>query len=253
MHTMNDYSEEKAVVFNNKVCFLQRFEKYVRRDWLDVANSSLDQFSDFILRHTTFVVKPQSSSCGKGVRIENANGPLEKLYEEYRTENALLEEVVVQHSKMASIYSGSVNTLRIAAVRMQDSVEILGAVLRCGSGSGNIDNYHAGGFAAKIDPETGVVVSDGCNMLHERVIKHPDTKVLFHGFQIPYWSKVLEMINNAAKEVDGVRYVGWDVAIREDGPLLIEGNFEGMFDVLQQPANQGIKSKVLKLLKEESQ
>lgn len=151
---------------------------------------------------------------------------------------------------MAALYPQAVNTMRIATVLVNGKMRILGAALRCGSGGGSIDNYSAGGLAAKIDPETGIVISDATNSKHERLYKHPDTGVFFHGFQIPHWDKVLEMLEDVTHRIPGVGYTGWDVVIREDGPALIEGNFEGMIHVLQQPANKGIRAEVEQILKE---
>ncbi|MBO5513265.1 MAG: hypothetical protein J5961_01580, partial [Mogibacterium sp.] len=41
---------------------------------------------------------------------------------------------------------------------------------------------------------------------------------------VPYWQEIREMIDKASRVVPTVGFVGWDVAVMEDGPVLIEGN-----------------------------
>lgn len=52
----------------------------------------------------------------------------------------------------------------------------------------------------------------------------PTTKVKVDGFVIPYWKEIIKMTKEASKVNDDVNVVGWDVAITENGPLIIDGN-----------------------------
>ena len=53
---------------------------------------------------------------------------------------------------------------------------------------------------------------------------HPLTKIRFDGYEIPYWKEIEEMVCKAAMVNPDVHVVGWDVAISNKGPLLIEAN-----------------------------
>lgn len=68
---------------------------------------------------------------------------------------------------------------------------------------------------------------------------HPITKTLILGFKIPFWDEIVEMITEAAWIVPQVRTVGWDVAVTQEGPLIIEGNDNWNKDAFQIPYGQG--------------
>ena len=62
---------------------------------------------------------------------------------------------------------------------------------------------------------------------------HPTTGVVFDGFQIPCFQEAKELVLKAALESDKILVVGWDVAISENGPVVIEGNRRPGFDLVQ--------------------
>ena len=180
--------------------------------------------------------------------MENAD--LKALYEKLKNDDMLVEEVIRQHHEIDRIYAGSLNTLRIATVRINGEMRILAAAFRCGSGNAMVDNVGSGGYAVCVDPETGTLISDGRGHGNLRCIRHPDTGTMFHGFRIPNWEYIISMLNEATVVVPGVGYTGWDVAVRENDAVLVEGNFEGMIHLLQRPADRGIKKEVEEILRQ---
>ena len=53
------------------------------------------------------------------------------------------------------------------------------------------------------------------------------------GMLIPYWNEVVEMAERASLKVPQIHYVGWDIAITDKGPVMIEGNESFHTDVMQ--------------------
>ena len=49
------------------------------------------------------------------------------------------------------------------------------------------------------------------------------------------FKEAVELVKEAAKVIPEVAYVGWDVAVTENGPLIIEGNHFPGHDILQMP------------------
>ena len=101
--------------------------------------------------------------------------------------------------------------------------------LRMGSGGGVIDNATAGGLAAAIDPETGIVTSEACREDMSRMLSHPDTGVQILGMQIPRWQELLALVDQLARVVPMQPFVGWDLALTPDGWCVVEGNYSGEF------------------------
>lgn len=71
---------------------------------------------------------------------------------------------------------------------------------------------------------------------------HPDTGCSILGYQIPQWQDVLNIVRESADKLPSLRYIGWDVAIKEDGSVcLIEGNHNAGSDVHQVAADVGLR------------
>ena len=58
---------------------------------------------------------------------------------------------------------------------------------------------------------------------------------------IPTVEEAKELVLRAAKEEDHILVVGWDIALSENGPVIIEGNRRPGFDLPQVLADQGLK------------
>lgn len=246
--TLQDYNQKEY--FDDKVKFLRKFDKFVGREWLFLREAEFEDFERFCQKHSEIVIKPYNSSGGRGVeRISVENADLKALYEKLKQDDMLVEEVIQQNHEIDRIYAGSLNTLRIATVLVNGEMRILAAAFRCGSGNAKVDNFTSGGLAVCIDPATGTLVSDGRGHGQLRCVCHPDTGTMFHGFKIPNWEYIKSMLEEATRVVPGVGYTGWDVAVRENDAVLVEGNFEGMIHLLQRPADRGIKKDVEEILK----
>lgn len=244
-------------IFNNKDEFNSTFSKFVTRDWIYPITDNKDAVLKWIGEHKIFFAKPNGGQCGKGIEKINLDNLNEILNESQNTEKQqeveknnfeqlndlyhhlvenkleLLEEPIKQHEKMNALNPTSVNTIRMVSVMNQEKeVTILTAFARIGNGK-CVDNFNSGGMTAKIDVETGRIMEDAVNKKGEIFEKHPITGTRIKGFQIPNWKDAKEMVKEAAKMSEHVRYIGWDVAITDDGVTLVEGNQFPGHDIYQ--------------------
>ena len=135
----------------------------------------------------------------------------------------ILEEIVVQHPEMSKLCPTSVNTCRIATLLGDKQQGIVYAFLRIGNGK-VMDNVDCGGMAARIDLDSGKLLTVGADKQGNTYTNHPITGTPIVGFTIPYWEEAKAMCLEAAQKVPQMRFVAWDVAITPDGPTFIEGN-----------------------------
>ncbi len=61
------------------------------------------------------------------------------------------------------------------------------------------------------------------------------TGIKFEGFKLPYTEEIKALVKKAALVLPDFRYVGWDVCITPDGPLIVEGNDYPGYDFPQLP------------------
>ncbi len=160
------------------------------------------------------------------------------------TGNDFVEEYVVQHKDLMKLSPSGVNTLRIVTqLNKNDEVEILATILRISVNSA-VDNWHAGNMAAPINLSTGIVEGPAYYMDITKPEEnyHPITGVKIIGFKIPYWKESLQMAKDAALYNKKIRSIGWDIAVTDDGPDLIEGNNGWCKLMWQLPVKKGLKS-----------
>ena len=212
-------------LFVDKTAFNRRFAPYLGRDWLDLSKASFEEFAGFVRSHGQVMLKATSLSCGKGISryTYDPADDLRALYDANR--DMLAEQVVVQHPDLAAFNPGSTNVPRLnTMVDSQGNVHVFSAFLRTGCGEAVVDNMGAGGMAAHIDVDTGVVTTPAIDMHRREYIAHPVTGKVFLGFTVPRWEEAKAAVIAAAKETPDMRYIGWDVAVTADGVCLIEGN-----------------------------
>ena len=213
--------------FQNKLEFNKLFAKLVNRKYLDLKTASKEDFIEFVKGRSEIMAKPVDGIGGHGVkRIPiDASTDLDRLYATCKLENrTLVEEVIQQHHALQELYPQGVNTVRMVTILTGDQVEVMWAGLKIGSNGSVVDNVAEGGICAWLDRETGVVITPAANYDGDIFETHPNTGVKIPGFQVPNFEAVKQLAQTAARMIPQIRYVGWDIAVTEDGAQLIEGN-----------------------------
>jgi len=217
---------EKIINVYDKRLSYRLFADFISREWLDTGSCKYDDFQRFVLKHREIIVKPAKGRQGRGIcKYSYREGDnLERKFKEIK--GLLVEEVLEQDEKMRSLNPSSVNTARIVTFHSGHSACIIGCYLRMGMKESIVDNLSAGGIAAGIDVETGIVFTPGISEELKRYLVHPLSGVQIIGFRIPNWEMVLEIAKKAASLVPETRYIGWDIAVLNGGAELIESNYE---------------------------
>lgn len=227
-----------------KPAFLADFAKYTKRDFIVPAEGSYEDYLAFLEKHPVFMSKPYDGLAGQDVTKEYAEKIEDKrAYFDRAVENRLFfEELVVQHPDMNVLCPTSVNTMRVMTLNDHGRPRIIWMGLRVGNGINAVDNFHAKGMGINIDIETGRLYGEAIDKDLNHYTEHPVTHVKYDGFQIPCFAEAKEMVLQAALESDKILVVGWDVAISDKGPVIIEGNRRPGFDLPQVLAERGLRS-----------
>lgn len=62
---------------------------------------------------------------------------------------------------------------------------------------------------------------------------HPDSQIKLSEFKVPFYHEALKLTCEAHKHFYGVEYIGWDMAVSNEGLVFIEGNDNWEISVLQ--------------------
>ncbi len=227
-------------IFEDKIKFNEKFSEWVGRDFLDLRVSQLEDFENFCKEKKYIFAKETDGFGGVGARkIDisefDSGEKLKKLYYELKLSHLyVVEECVVQCEKMNELCPSSINTIRMVTLLSKNGKpHLMYSLVRMGNGTKPVDNISSGGMYAPVD-ENGVIFKPAfCDKTGEIYEIHPFTKTRIVGFKIPFYNRAVEIVKEAALKVPQIGYVGWDVAMTDKGPILIEGNTLPGYDMPQ--------------------
>ena len=204
---------EDCAIFDDKSQFYAHFSDFMGRDWRDLAKVSDGDLAAYLEGHEYVIAKPNDGECGHGIeKIHLADfATLDEAVAYLRQPEknfGVVEDLLIQHPEMSRLYPYAVNCMRMATVYWKGESHLLYAVLKTGNHGKFVDNLENGGYACHMDLE---------------------------GFQVPYFAEACELAKRAAAVVPTVGYIGWDMAITENGPAIIEGNHFAAYDFPQLP------------------
>lgn len=233
-------------VFDDKLQFNPRFDDELGRAWLDVSTTDAAALEEFVRRFDRVITKNPGGVGGNGITMRDTAdiADVAALRDELvASGETLVEEVIVQHPELARLYPGSVNSLRMVSYLDPDGeVHVLAAVLKVGNG-GVIDNFSNGGMYTMLD-EQGRALHPAADEEGHPHATHPITGVEITGYQVPLYDEVLQLVDRLARRVPELPYIGWDVAITPERPIVIEGNHNsGVFQ--SKPSVSGIRRGLL--------
>lgn len=175
--------------------------------------------------------------CGATLSRSQLVGRLRELS---RWQPYLVQERARNHSAIADLSNGALNTIRIiSCLDEHGRPEIIGAVLKMAVGTNvTIDNVHAGAIAAAVDlgqGRLGPATYMGVDANRGWTDCHPVTKTPVTGRLLPMWDETCELVQRAHSAFDDWAVIGWDVAVMAGGPFLVEGNSGPDIEMVQRP------------------
>ena len=232
---------DKTKVLENKCLFSRIFKDIPQPETVCLRINNIlldpdfqlldtDRLSGLLNKHEKLFFKiAEESRGGHGVYLlekkQENDDMLELFNKTIKNINAdiIVQKPIIQHKQIAALHPQSVNTMRLITLLEQDGVSLCNCFFRMGRNNMIVDNNGSGGIICGID-ENGCLRKYGYSG-DERFEKHPDSGVVFKGYQLPSYKEAVEMVKKAHPLIPTSRLVSWDICINEDGtPLMIEAN-----------------------------
>ena len=206
--------------------------------------------SDPALPPVDLVLKPVDMACGRGFQrwAHDANTGTWQRGDERLDAAAflshccrasadhrhILQARIKNHSAMASLSADGLSTVRVVTYRRPSGESgVLLACLRMPTGTLQVDNFEAGGIAAPIDSNGTLKPAVAKDPRRGTFSRHPDSGAPSEGVQLPYYRESLDAALKAHAAFPWLPFVGWDVVITDEGPLLLEGNPDWCVELAQ--------------------
>jgi hypothetical protein len=196
-----------------------------------------------------FIVKDRAGAYGSGFRAFHRSGDAFQSADDGpacditslslaltvpgESEGSIIQKRLFDAAPLAAL-SGrhGLQTMRINTLLHPDGrVSILFYMIKILAGHTVSDNFSmgtTGNLIAYGDPDNGTL--RGALTIHEcgsgmtAVAAHPETGIRFAGFTLPYWSDAMALVATAQRFFPELPTLGWDIALTEDGPIIIEAN-----------------------------
>ncbi|MCI8635370.1 MAG: hypothetical protein HFJ05_07195 [Eubacterium sp.] len=198
-------------------------------------NISEKDAQEIISNESQFVIKPTiGGSSGHSVEIINTEiekdisvAQLQKKF----GDNFIIQDVIKPHDSFKRLHPESINTIRIISYIADNDIKIAPISMRIGTGKTNVDNIHSGGVGVSVSND-GVLNQYAYQLGYcdskIRYEKHPDTQIVFKGYQLPCIPEIIESAKKMHMKFPRITYISWDFTVDEDENIvLIEVNLFG--------------------------
>ena len=227
IHPSIAQSYNSLVLIDNRVLQINSPEEFL--GVIELLTAKLVA-SEFI-----FIKKMHGSGGGSNIfkvsfsSLKRDKVELEKVYNAVIRSDFIFQEQLQQHEAINRLNPYCVNTLRIETFTNRHKVSrIMSGNIWIGLNKAHVDNVSKGGAFVGIDMEKGVLREEAfSDFTHGRGKTHrvhPETGLLFRDYPLPYFKEIVSLVESAASITPGLRIIGWDVAITDKGPVLIEAN-----------------------------
>ena len=229
-------SENEIWKLQNKYEFAKIMGSQYGRLYANSLNVTIEDLQR-IIESSRIIYKPIKGGQGIGIEVfeQNQLKDLKELVDIlHKLPEGIVEQWIIQDKRMSSLYPDAVNPVRIQSL-FTNEVHIIAATITIANGTKIANASGVKAIFALIDVSTGRVLTDGYDYNCNTFTVHPITGIKIKGFMIPDWDKVVNLIKTCGMKFEYIRHIGWDVAISEHGPVIIEANNDPGYTAYQLP------------------
>lgn len=173
------------------------------------------------------------TNFGEKLKIDEVAKQVSKHLEE---KGYIFQDTLIAHPEIAKITNNRISTARVLVCIGPDGPFVHDSLLRMPAGNNLVDNFkRAGNLLASINKETGELSEAirGVGINQERMDNHPDTNEAIAGKIVPDFQAAKELSMEASSVYPDLHIQSWDVAFTPEGPVLLELNPGGNFNIYQ--------------------
>ncbi|THF61611.1 sugar-transfer associated ATP-grasp domain-containing protein [Pseudothauera rhizosphaerae] len=156
----------------------------------------------------------------------------------------------------AGLMPRALGTVRIVTLLRGGTVHLLAGLLKIPVGDSVTDNFSegaSGNLVVPVDLQTGTLGA-GVMSRHRdwptmvTLDRHPDTGCRISGFQLPFWDDTIGLIRRTQLGLREAPTLGWDVALTDGGPLIVEANAGYGVELHQVAEQRGMRRELSAIL-----
>ncbi|MGI9416121.1 MAG: sugar-transfer associated ATP-grasp domain-containing protein [Hyphomicrobiales bacterium] len=155
----------------------------------------------------------------------------------------LFQARVSPHVDIARICGNRIATARIVTTCVNREADVMRAALKLPVGESMADNFWRGGnIIADVDLKTGRMgrAVSGFGLDQIETPHHPDTNAPITGTVLPMWREAVDLALDGQRLLSRIPLIGWDIAISNTGPLIIEANETPDLKMMQYASGEGM-------------
>jgi|GEM_PF-2331042 len=201
--------------------------KKIGQRYYDAANMPIcsNAFLDKVSNSMPCILKKSTGvGCGTGIMVLKKSDDmlaLKNLDFDY-----IIQTLACNHPNLIWTNTKALCTLRVYTLRYYEKTIVTATALRVGGVDSFVDNLCAGGVVIRVDEETGTTVG-GAFSLSSGFSDSFNGGAKPHGHRIPFFQEAKDLCVHLCERFPISLSIGWDVAITEKGPMLIECNLPG--------------------------
>ncbi len=163
----------------------------------------------------------------------------------------IFSELLKPHADVEAVCGPRLSSVRVIMLFERGLPQLFRATWKVPTGKNMIDNFslgRSGNLIAFVNVDNGQIerVVGGIGASFSVRETHPDTNKELVGICLPCWNRLKQVCMDAASALPGLRMQHWDIALASSGPVVLELNVEGGWDLHQLATLRGMYDRDLR-------
>ncbi len=138
----------------------------------------------------------------------------------------IVEPLIVQHEELRKISPLCTNPVRIRTVKSDGDIDMISIYICIGPATSYWSNCVTSGVMIGLDENGNSITDAFCEVkgMDGRYEILPGTDIAVKDIKVPFIKEAVELAKAAHRTTPQFHSLGWDIAITDNGPIVIEGN-----------------------------